>query len=66
MPATAARKENAVSILQEGCQALRWAIFQDVNIDTRYRVNHMPAGQPPDKTHLLIGLQNIFNSGDEA
>jgi hypothetical protein len=22
--------------------------------------------QPPDNTHLLMGLQNIFNTGDEA
>ena len=24
------------------------------------------AGQPPDKTHLLVGLQNILHGGNEA
>jgi hypothetical protein len=41
---------------QQGCLA---------SLACSYRTERESA-QPPDKTHLLIGLQHSFNSGDAA
>ena len=50
----------------EGVQARFVAIVAELTQQRFKPAVYAGAGHPPDKTHLLIGLQNDFNNGADS